>query len=55
MKEEQLSRQMIEPRDPVTGETSQEALEREEQERQFIRETMREHERRVQKNREMER
>lgn len=53
--EEKLSRQLIEPRDPVTGETSQEAQEREKQERQFIRQTIREHERKIQKNKEMER
>lgn len=55
VKEEQLSKQLIEPRDPVTGETSQEVLEREEQERQFIRQTLREHERQARKSKEMER
>ncbi|XP_045189455.2 trichohyalin-like isoform X2 [Mercenaria mercenaria] len=55
LKEEQLSKQLIEPRDPVTGETSREALDREEQERQFIRQTIREHERKVRKTKEMER
>ncbi|XP_060576472.1 golgin subfamily A member 6-like protein 22 isoform X2 [Ruditapes philippinarum] len=55
VKEEQISKQLIEPRDPVTGETSREALDREEQERQFIRQTIREHERKVRKTKEMER
>ena len=55
MKEEKTSRELIEPRDPVTGETSQEALEREEHERKFVRQTMKDHERRIQKTKEMER
>ncbi|KAL4231869.1 Coiled-coil domain containing 15 [Mactra antiquata] len=54
-REEQISKQLIEPRDPVTGETSQEALDREDQERRFIQQTVREHEKRVRKTREMER
>ena len=55
VKEEKTSRELIEPRDPVTGETSQEALEREEHERKFVRQTMKDHERRIQKTKEMER
>ena len=55
IKEEQISQQLIEPRDPVTGETSIEALEREAQEARFIRKTIREHESRVRKAKEMER
>ena len=55
LKEEQISQQLIEPRDPVTGETSIEALEREAQEAKFVRQTIREHERRVRKAKEMER
>ncbi|KAH3708606.1 hypothetical protein DPMN_068061 [Dreissena polymorpha] len=55
VREEQISEQLVEPRDPVTGETSTEALEREEQDKQFIRRTIREHERRAQKSKEMER
>lgn len=55
IREEQISQQLIEPRDPVTGETSIEALEREAQEAKFVRQTIREHERRVRKAKEMER
>ena len=55
IREEQISQQLIEPRDPVTGETSIEALEREAQEAKFIRQTIREHERRARKAKEMER
>ncbi|XP_052772913.1 coiled-coil domain-containing protein 15-like isoform X1 [Mya arenaria] len=53
--EERVSQALVEPRNPVTGETSTEVLDREQQEREFIRRTIREHERRQQKSKETER
>ena len=45
----------MEPRDPVTGETSAEVSDREVQEREFVRRTVWEHERKQQRARELER
>ncbi|KAL3865154.1 hypothetical protein ACJMK2_006775 [Sinanodonta woodiana] len=52
---EQLARQLIEPRDPVTGETPEETLEREAQGVKFVRQTMRKHEAKLKKARELQR
>ena len=53
--EEGLSRDLLEPRDPLTGESHSESIQREIEEHQYIREVMRENEYRLQKVREMER
>ena len=53
--EEQVSRRLVEPRDPVTGDTSLEALAREIELDRQMRETIRQNEMRLQKVREMER
>ncbi|KAK3095448.1 hypothetical protein FSP39_014789 [Pinctada imbricata] len=53
--EEDHSHELLEPRDPLTGESSMESLQREIEEHQYIREVMRENKYKIQKVKEMER
>ncbi|KAK3610419.1 hypothetical protein CHS0354_016598 [Potamilus streckersoni] len=52
---EQMARQLIEPRDPVTGETPEETLERESQGVKFVQQTLKKHEAKIRKARELQR
>lgn len=54
-REEQLSHRLVEPRDPITGESSVEIMAREIEEERQMRETIRQHEEKMKKAREMER
>ncbi|XP_033756102.1 trichohyalin-like [Pecten maximus] len=53
--EEERSRRFVEPRDPVTGETSLQALTREIEEQEQVKETLRQNQLRLKKLREMDR
>lgn len=53
--EEEMSLRSVEPRDPLTGETSFEALQREIEEHRHVVQVLRENEERIRKVREMER
>ncbi|XP_048746329.2 caldesmon-like [Ostrea edulis] len=53
--EEEMSLRSVEPRDPLTGETSLEALQREVEEHRHVVQVMRENEERIKKIKEMER
>ncbi|XP_060068170.1 trichohyalin-like [Ylistrum balloti] len=53
--EEEKSRRFVEPRDPITGETSLQALTREIEEQEQVKETIRKNQLRMKKLREMER
>ncbi|XP_069139453.1 trichohyalin-like [Argopecten irradians] len=53
--EEEKSRRFVEPRDPITGETSLQALTREIEEQEQVKETLRQNQLRLKKLREMER
>lgn len=53
--EEEMSLRSVEPRDPLTGETSFEALQREIEEHRHVVQVLRENEERIRKVKEMER
>ena len=53
--QETAAKELIEPRDPLTGESSIEALVREIEEHKFVRQKVHENEQRIKKQREMER
>lgn len=50
-----IAQELVAPRDPITGETPNQVVAREKQERKFVKETMREYEERRQRSKEIER